>query len=151
MDMAPLLLQLSRDVLVCTGGIGELEDTDRATLTHLGVRIIDTPVRRLDGAGHLERVVFADGKTEQRHALFLRPPQALASDLPQQIGCEQTEAGLIRVGSDHQTSVRGVYAAGDAATPAQQIVIAAALGAQAAMTINRDLAQTAVASESLHL
>jgi len=37
--------------------------------------------------------------------------------------------------------VQGVYAAGDAATPLQQIVAAAASGALAAMMINRDLVE----------
>jgi thioredoxin reductase len=138
MDMAPLILQWSRDLLLCTGG-GELADSDRATLIRLGVRIIDTRVQRLEGNAHLERIVFADGSVERRRALFLRPAQVLASDLPQQLGCELTEAGHIRVGPDQQTSVPGVYAAGDATTPLQQIVVAAAAGAQAAMMMNRDL------------
>lgn len=139
MEMAPLLLQWSRDLLLCTGGVGELAEPDRETLTALGVRIIDTPVQRLEGKGGLDRIVFTDGTAEARSALFLRPQQMLASDLPQQIGCEQTETGLIRIGADSQTSVAGVYAAGDATTPLQQIVVAAASGAQAAMMINRDL------------
>jgi thioredoxin reductase len=143
--MAPLILQWSRDLLLCTGG-GELADSDRATLIRLGVRIVDTPVRRLEGDDQLERVAFADGTVELRRALFLRPAQVVTSDLPQRIGCEQTETGLIHVGSDQQTSVPGVYAAGDAATPVQQIVVAAALGAQAAMMINRDLVRADVAA-----
>jgi thioredoxin reductase len=146
MDFAPLLLQWSPDLLLCTGGGGELTPADRATLIGLGVRIIDTPVQRLEGDGQLERIVFADGSVELRRALFLRPPQVMASDLPQQLGCEQTETGLIRVGADQQTSVPDVYAAGDAATPVQQIVVAAALGAQAAMMMNRDLIRADVAA-----
>jgi thioredoxin reductase len=81
-----------------------------------------------------------DGSVERRRALS----QVVASDLPQQIGCEQTEKRLIRVGDDHQTSVPGVYAAGDAVTPVQQIVVAAALGAQAAIAMNRDLVRADV-------
>ena len=53
---------------------------------------------------------------------------------------------MTRPGDHHQTSVPGVYAAGDATTPAQQIVIAAASGAQAAMMINRDLVRAGVAA-----
>ena len=146
MDMAPLLLQWSRDLLLCTGGAGQLEDGEHATLSRLGVRVIDTQVQRLEGDGHGVRIVFADGHAEARGALFLRPGQEVASDLPRQIDCEYTETGLIRVGADHQTSVPGIYAAGDATTPAQQIVIAAASGAQAAMMINRDLVRSDVAA-----
>lgn len=139
MEMAPLLLQWSRDLLLCTGGPAGLAPAEREALIRRGVRIIETPVRRLEGVAALDRIIFADGHVESRRALFLRPAQVIASDLAQQIGCEQTEAGLIRIGSDHQTSLPGVYAAGDATTPVQQIVVAAASGAQAAMMLNRDL------------
>jgi thioredoxin reductase len=139
MEMAPLLLQWSGDLLLCTGGPDRLAEADRDTLLGAGVRIVDTPVLRLEGDGRLERVVFADGSVEARRALFVRPAQELASDLAQQLGCELTETGHVRVGADRQTSVAGVYAAGDAASPLQQIVIAAAAGAEAAMMMNRDL------------
>ena len=139
MEMAPLLLQWSRDLLLCTGGPNRLADADRETLKGVGVRIVDTPVQRLEGDGRLERIVFVDGSAESRSALFLRPAQALTNDVPIQLGCELTEAGHIRVGADRQTSIPGVYAAGDATTPLQQIVVAAATGAEAAMMLNRDL------------
>ena len=146
MEMAPLLLQWSRDLLLCTGGPDGLTDPDRATLSAIGVRIVDVPVQRLEGDGRLERIVFADGRAEARRALFLRPPQVVGSDLPQQLGCELTETGLIRVDSNRQTSVPGVYAAGDAAMPMQQIVIAAATGAEAAIIMNRDLVRADLGS-----
>ena len=149
MEMAPLLLQWSPDLLLLTGGVEELTPSDRATLTRLGVRISDTPVQRLEGDDHAVRILFTDGHVEQRSALFVRPAQELASDLPQRIGCEQTEAGHIRVGADLQTSVPGLFAAGDATTPLQQIVVAAASGAQAAMMINRDLVRTALPTEAM--
>lgn len=139
MEMSPLLLQWSRDLLLCTGGLGGLTEADRLTLSEIGVRVVDIPVQRLEGDGSLERIVFADGTTEPRRALFMRPPQVLASDLPRQMGCGLTETGLIRIDASRQTSIPGVYAAGDAASVVQQIVIAAAAGAEAAIMINRDL------------
>jgi len=139
MEMGPMLLQWSRDVLLLTGGDGELTPSDRGTLARLGVRIVDTPVQRVEGDDHLVRIALRDGHVEQRSALFVRPAQELASDLPQRVGCDLTDLGHIRIGADLQTSVSGIYAAGDATTPLQQIVVAAASGAQAAMMINRDL------------
>jgi thioredoxin reductase len=139
MEMAPLLMQWSRKLLLCTGGPDRLADADREALIGIGVRIVDTPVQRLEGDDHVVRLVFSDGSVESRRALFLRPAQALASDVPQQLGCELTENGLIRVDAARQTSIPGVYAAGDAASPLQQIVVAASTGAEAAMMLNRDL------------
>ena len=102
---------------------------------------------RLEGSDSLERIIFADGREERRSAIFLRPPQAVAGELVEQLGCEWTDAGHIRIGGDNQTSVPGVYAAGDATTPLQQIVVAAASGAQAAMMLNRDLVRADFAAD----
>ena len=92
--------------------------------------------------GAQPRFRFAAGtRVEERRGLFLKPPQVIGSDLPGSLGCELTDTGHLATGPDHQTSVRGVYAAGDAASPFQQVVLAAASGAHAAITLNRDLAQ----------
>ncbi|HET9274966.1 MAG TPA: FAD-dependent oxidoreductase [Gemmatimonadales bacterium] len=63
------------------------------------------------------------------------------SDLAAQLGCELSEWGPIEVGADSQTSVPGVYAAGDAASKIHQVVVAAAAGARAAITLHHDLAR----------
>lgn len=143
MDFIPLLLQWSRDLVLISDGDAELAADDRAALARNGVRIVETRVARVEGNDHLERIVFADGHAEARRALFIRPPQRVGSDIPSLLGCDMTEAGHISVGADYQTTVRGVYAAGDAITPMQQLVVAAAAGAVAAGAINRDLAAEA--------
>ena len=148
MEMAPLLLQWSHDLLLCTGGGPGLGRPERARLSRVGVRIVDAPVERLEGDERGVRIAFADGSVESRRALFVRPPQIIASDVPRELGCTLTESGSIRVGPDRQTSVPGVYAAGDAASPVQQIVVAAAAGAEAAIMMNRDLVQAEIDSHS---
>ncbi len=141
MELVPLLLQWSRDVVLCTHGPAELEPADQAALARNGVPVIETPIARLEGRDRLERIVFADGRVEARRGLFLKPPQAVGSDLPARLGCALTETGHLATGPDHQTTVPGVYAAGDAASPFQQVVLAAASGAHAAILLNRDLAR----------
>jgi thioredoxin reductase len=140
MQLVSLILQWSRDVVLCTSGPAGLTPEEREALARHGVRVVETPVTRLEGTRTLERIVFADGSAEPRAAMFLRPAQAPAGDLFRQLGCELTETGFITIGPDHQTSVPGVYAAGDATTPLQQVVVAAASGAAAAMAMNRALA-----------
>lgn len=140
MQLVSLILQWSRDVVLCTGGPAGLAAEERDALGRHGVRIIDTPVIRLEGNGTLERIVFADGSSLNRAALFLRPAQRPTGDLFRQVGCELTEAGFISIGADHRTSVPGIYAAGDVTTPFQQVIVAAASGAEAAIAMNRALA-----------
>ena len=138
-ELAQQLLGWSRDLVLCTDGPAELADEQREQLARHGVAIHEEPISRLVGArGVLHRIVFSDGSSLSRRAMFLQPAQRLRSDLATRLGCT-IEFGLIRTDEWGQTSVAGVYAAGDAATPIQQLIHAAASGATAAIGISRSL------------
>lgn len=135
-DFAGLLRNWSPDLVLCTDGPGELTEDDRARLDRMGVGLREEPIARLVGSdGELRRIVFADGAELPRRALFVRPAQRLSSDLSELLGCEHTELGHIRVDQFGETSVPGVFAVGDAATPMQQVIRAAAMGSAAASRI----------------
>ncbi|HEX7168139.1 MAG TPA: FAD-dependent oxidoreductase, partial [Acidimicrobiales bacterium] len=53
------------------------------------------------------------------------------NDLAREFGCELTEEGCVVVDANNETSVPGVYAAGDLTPGTQLISIAAAKGATA--------------------
>jgi thioredoxin reductase len=136
-----LLLGWTHDLLVSADSPACLSDEERQLLAARGIAVVETPLSRVAAWKDGLRLEFADGRIESRRALFLRPPHVIRGSLPRSLGCELTEAGYLRVGQDHQTSVPGVYAAGDAAGPLHQVLTAAALGQQAAMALNRDLAE----------
>lgn len=146
---SPLLALLpgwSRDLVVCADGPAVLTGDDRALLARRAIRVVESPLRKVEAAGDGVLLHFADGRALPRRALFVRPPYSIASPLPRALGCRITETGTIDVGPDHQTSVPGVYAAGDCAGPVHQVVVAAASGHQAAMAINRELADAELRS-----
>ena len=136
-----LLLGWTRDLLVCAEAAAGLSSEERDLLARRNVALVEARLTRVGAWNDGLRLEFADGRVESRRALFLRPPHTVRSPLPGQLGCELTEAGYLRVGPDQQTSVPGVYAAGDAAGPLHQVLTAAASGQQAAMALNRDLAE----------
>jgi thioredoxin reductase len=85
-------------------------------------------------------VCFTDGSTLDSDALFFNLGTVPASDLHEQLGCKlDEECGLIKVDDESQTSVRGVYAAGDITPQSQLAVVAAAEGAMAAIHIHKSL------------
>jgi thioredoxin reductase len=144
-----LALQLTRwspDVLLCSNGTADLDDDARRLLAAHKVQLRQEPIARLDGAGGgLERIVFAEGEPAARAAAFLHAPTRQRSDLPGQLGCTLGEDGSVLVDDLGQTSVPGVFAAGDMArrpsmpVPGAQVVIAAAEGATAAVAIDQEL------------
>ena len=64
----------------------------------------------------------------------------MSGNLHEMLGCElDEECGLVRVDDEQQTSVRGVYAAGDMTPNSQLAIVAAAEGAMAAIQIHKSL------------
>lgn len=90
----------------------------------------------MSGASSQLALHFADGSTVTRRAIFLNTTLHLASRLPVELGCELDGSSRLVVGANWETTVPGVYAAGDIATPRKQVVVAAASGAEAAMALN---------------
>jgi thioredoxin reductase len=142
--LALLLTSLSDDLVLLTDGSSDLDSDQAERLGKAGVVIRDTPVARLEAeGGKLARIVFADGSTDDRAALFL-VPNFTGSPLPAQLGCELDEAGDVVVDGDGRTSIPGVFAAGDATTDRKAVVLAAAAGSRAAYVINAELARGAL-------
>ncbi|HEX6487262.1 MAG TPA: NAD(P)/FAD-dependent oxidoreductase [Candidatus Dormibacteraeota bacterium] len=140
-----LLLSWTSDVVVCTGAPGGLDAAAIADLEGAGVRVDERRISQLIGSdGQLSAVQFEDGTTLPRDILFFHADVVVASTLPAAIGCAFTDAGRIEVDEGGRTSVAGVSAVGDCARragqhPATQVIIAAASGSVAAITLHQDL------------
>jgi len=121
----------------------EISTDDYAKLAALNVAIRTDAVTALDGdesTRQLQRVVFAEGEPLECDALFFNLGTQLATDFHQTLECRlDPECGLVWVDETQQTSVRGVYAAGDITPQSQLAVVAAAEGAMAAIHIHRSL------------
>jgi thioredoxin reductase len=129
----------SRDILLCSDGPSGLSPEERAKLAANGTTVVETPVARLEGTdGILERVVFADGTSVARRALFFTQGQTQCSDLAKTLGCEFNEKGTVSTGKYEATHIPGLYVAGDASRDVQWVVVAAAEGAEAAYAINQE-------------
>lgn len=134
------LLTWSRDVVLCTGGVGGLTREDRATLAREGISIREEPIVRLEGKdGNLRRIMFASGVALEREALFFETGQYQRSALAEKLGCEFNAKGTVRTNRAGGTRVPGIFVAGDASEDVQLVIVAAAEGAKAGMAINREL------------
>jgi thioredoxin reductase len=141
MNGVATLLQVSRDLVLCTNGSSGLSAMDRRRLDEYSVRVVETKIRRVSGAPPRLVIQFDDDASLTRNAIFVRTKLALASDLPEQLGCKLDTPHRLAVSASWETTVRGVYAAGDIAAPKDQVAVAAASGAQAAIALNGDLVQ----------
>lgn len=137
------LRQWSADVVLLSDGPSRAPPALLASLDAAGVRLEPRRIARLEGTkgrqGQLTHVVFTDGERRACDALFwvTRPRQR--SRLHEQLGLLLTHKTTVKTGKLQRTNVEGVFVAGDAARDVQQISVAAAEGAKAAIAINRSL------------
>jgi thioredoxin reductase len=138
-----LLTWTDKLTLLTNGDEGDITDEHRAKLARLRIPLTSRRIARLEGekeTKRLKRVVFEEGDPLECDALFFNLGTEMAGDLHEMLGCElDAECGLLAVDDEQQTSVPGVYAAGDITPHSQLAVVAAAEGAMAAIQINKSL------------
>ncbi|KAF1038809.1 MAG: Thioredoxin reductase [Burkholderia lata] len=126
-----------------TQGQAEANEEEAALLAARGVRIERSPVVEILGdAPRIDALRLADGQVVPIDALFVGARTAMASDLAQQLGCAFDDGPLgpvVRVDALKQTSVAGVFAAGDASTPMTNATFASASGVMAGVAAHRSL------------
>lgn len=138
-----LLTWTNNITLVTDGKAGDLTKDNRAKLAGFNIEVLDQSIAALEGdqqSKQLRRVVFTDGESLECDALFFNLGAELASNLHEMLGCKLDEkCDLIWVDQARQTSVAGVYAAGDITPYSQLAIVAAAEGAMAAIHIHDSL------------
>jgi thioredoxin reductase len=131
----------SSDVVVFTGGSFEVEPETGARLAAAGIRLETAAVVRLLAREHqLEAVELSNGTRVPCEVLFAHPPQRQV-ELVRTLGLALDDDGYVQIDPmKRETSIPGVYAAGDLTTRMQGAILAAASGTQAAAMLNVELA-----------
>jgi len=126
-----------------TQGVFAPAPDQQAALVARGATIEQTPVVELLGnSPALEAVRLADGRTVEIAGLFLAPRTAPGSGLAEKLGCtfkEGPTGPFIVVDERQRTTVPGVFAAGDAASPMANATLAAAAGVMVAASAHHAL------------
>lgn len=130
----------TNDVCVFTNGESEIPEAAQSQLVAAGVRIETARIGRLVGREHrLEAVELSNGTRVGCELLFAHPPQHQV-DVVRALGVALDSEGFVQVDPmSRQTSVPGVFAAGDLTTRMQAAIAAAASGMQAAAMVNVEL------------
>ncbi len=119
-----------------------LSAEEREQLTARDVGVVGGPLARLVVTeDRLTGIELETGQLVPRTAVFVRPTFLPNSDLLVGLGCATHENGWVVADSVGQTSVAGVFVAGNAANPRAQVVTAAGEGSAAAIAINNDLVE----------
>ena len=108
-----------------------------------GVRIISSTFSHILGeVGTLSGVAFTDGTSIDCEAIFVAPPMRPNDQLLKSLNCLiNPKTDYIEVNEFGQTSVAGVWAAGNVVNPFAQVITAAGAGSASAIAISGWLLQ----------
>jgi thioredoxin reductase len=126
-----------------TQGVFEPDAEQTSRLNARGVKIERTPIAELLGKGlELDAVKLSDGRMVILNAIFITPKAKMASSLAEVLGCVLDDGPLgayIRVDDWKQTTVAGVYAAGDITTFIHNATVASASGVLSGVSVHQSL------------
>lgn len=143
LSFALLLRAWTNDVVALTDAGFTIPDDDRTALVNGGVIIEERSIGRLVARdGRLDRIEFTGGGHVERDALFMHPAQRQV-EVVRALDLHLDEKGFVRVDEKtRETSVPGVYAAGDLAAPVQggqAAVLSAAAAMRTSAVLNHEL------------
>jgi thioredoxin reductase len=142
LESVSLYRNWSANLTLLTNGAWEPDGDLSAQLAAMGVVVNTATIDRVEGDGvHANRIVFGTGRELPVSVFWLRPEQQVRNELAVELGCELYDAGhsrgLVKLDGPGQTTVPGVFAAGDITTPMHQVSLAVASGTMAAAGATR--------------
>lgn len=139
-DRARLIARWTDRLTVFTNGSDAVDTVEEAELAASGIVVERRVIDDLEGErGAVSAVGLADGERIAIEGGFVRPQWHPALDFVSGLELERDRFGNLVTDRSGRTSVPGVYAAGDAASPGpQQLIVAAGQGARAAAVIVHD-------------
>lgn len=133
---ALMLLDWAKSVTIVTDGRRfEGDDRCHAALERHAIELVQDDAVALEGArGDLRCVLLASGRRIDCELFFFSIAHHPHVELAEQLGCRLTDEGHVEVDHLGETSVPGVYAAGDLTPGVQLLQVAAAKGAVAGVS-----------------
>jgi thioredoxin reductase len=137
-ELAIMMKHWIFDVVACSDGT-EVSAKAARKLKEYSIPLHSEPIRSLEGAdGELKSIQFESGKTLSRSGLFFSTGCHQASDLSKIVGCKRNEKGGVMIDpKTEESSVPGIYVAGDVSRDVLLVAVAIGEGAQAAVAINK--------------
>ena len=111
-------------------------DSDRESLARHGIKYIAAPIRSLAISGGKVAMTLDGGETCNFDTAYAAMGVEYRSGLATDLGAEAGEKGALRISPHGQTTVPGLYAAGDVTEGLNQIVVAMGQAAIAATAIH---------------
>jgi len=141
-EYAKLISNWTRDLTILTNGEHLFTTDQMQLLKKHNITIKQTLFAALHHKnGLVDEIEFTDGSLQNIKAIYHKATLKQHCTLPEALGCELNEHGFIKIDNMQQTTVPGIFAAGDNTTMFRSLAIAIADGSKAGAIINKLLVE----------
>lgn len=139
-ELAKVISNWTDKLTLYTNGTSTLSPDEVEKLNRHNILVVQNEiVEILEDNGQVKQLVFKDTIPEKTEVLFTQLPFVQQCAIPENMGCELTEKGFIHIDKCLETTIPGVYAAGDCLSLFRSVAHAVASGNKAGATINKQL------------
>ncbi len=138
--LAQLVHNLTDDVVILTSEKANFSSEQQAKLRKHNIQIIENKILEIQhDNGYIKNVIFEDGSKTNFDAIYARIPFKQHSEIPESLGCEFTDTGILKVDAYQKTNISGIFACGDNSSQMRSVSYAVATGNIAGAMTNMEL------------
>lgn len=139
---AQLVRNLTKDLTIFMNGKADFSAEQSAKFKQHNISVIEKKIVSLKHEnGKVRQIIFKDHSTFELKAIYSRPAFEQRCKLPETLGCQLTEQGLLEVDMFQKTTIENVFACGDNASPMRSVAYAVATGNIAGAMLNKGMTE----------
>ncbi|MFL9842972.1 NAD(P)/FAD-dependent oxidoreductase [Flavobacterium rhizosphaerae] len=139
-EMAKTIRQWTANLTLFTNGTSTLTPEETLKLNTFNITVVENTISAIEEEnGYVKKVLFEDATPEFPEVIYTQLPFIQQCSIPEDLGVEFTDKGFIYVSKYMETSLPGVYAAGDCLSLFRSVAHAVSSGNKAGAIINKKL------------
>ncbi|CAD0220907.1 NAD(P)/FAD-dependent oxidoreductase [Chryseobacterium sp. JV274] len=139
-EFSKLIFNLTKNLTLFTNGKAVLTNEQTEKLKQNKIMLNEDEIEEIKHEnGSIQKIIFKNGKEVSLQALYAKIPFEQNLNVSDDLGCELTEQGFIKVDMMQKTNVSGVFACGDNVTMMRSVANAVAQGNFAGAVVNKEL------------
>lgn len=139
-EFSKMIQNWTKDLTLFTNGKSSLNEEQTQKLKEKSINVNENEIEEIiHENGQVQKLTFKNGQEFLLKALYAKIPFQQNINVSENLGCEMTEQGFIKVDPFQKTNVYGVYACGDNVTMMRSVATAIAQGNFAGAMVNKEL------------
>lgn len=141
-EFSKLIFNMTKNLTLFTNGKTKLTVEQIEKLKRNNINLNEAEIEKIEHEnGQIQQIVFKNGNAVSLKALYAKVPFEQNINISENLGCELTEQGYVKVDFMQKTTVPGIFACGDNITMMRSVANAIAQGNFTGAMVNKELSE----------